>query len=244
MNPDQSEPVPEVDEDPKNLYLTRPVAADEAKNQCEPVLDQWVATIPFSPIKSFKTETEFRSAVEHAAYEVKVDTQIELRWFDEHEVPYIGQALPASPVSASTINDADIPFEIFADFAEHKESIDLVETRRKYSCNRCAASGRIQCTSCAGRGEVACGSCSGSGQRRCSTCYGAGQIKGERQASRLVTCGGCQGRGRIGNPSSTCERCNGSGTTLSSTGRISTVRAPPARRPERKPVQAAAVVGG
>ena len=203
---------PEVD---KELFLTRD-ANSSLQAACQEQIDTWASKIPFSPIKKFSQETTLVRAEELATYHVTVDTQIEKRWLEDHEVSYQRQSLPAVAVPKSAINPWNEVFISKCDFQPHRQSNDLMETRQAYSCTGCGATGRVQCDSCAGRGKVSCSSCGGSGRCRCGSCSGRGQISNHRSKTKLVNCPFCAGRGSQGGNSNftRCVQCYGRGTQI------------------------------
>ncbi len=205
-------PVPAPQSVP-DLFLARP-AGPPLVAECQKLLNYWAAGIPFSPIKNFTNETRFLRADELAVYQITVDTQIERRWLEDHEVPYRGQTLPATPRSRDSFDPWSLTFVRHADFQPHRSSQDLTETRRAYSCGSCRATGRVRCDKCAGRGRVHCSSCGGSGSNRCFSCSGSGHLSRHRTASRMVNCTSCAGSGRSGGGRSSCLGCNGRGMRL------------------------------
>ncbi len=197
-----------------NLFLKREVQDDALIAQCKNILDNWSNRIPFSPLKKIGSKTVFLSATEFAAYKTVVTTQIEERWLEDHDVPYRGLPLPRNFRSKAGIDPWAIPFERFADFAEHKQSIDLPETRQVYDCPRCNANGLITCPRCCGLTKIDCGSCSGHGFKPCGSCSGKGNIRKTKTIPRQVNCNSCSGRGYSGSSEQRCSSCGGKGTTI------------------------------
>ena len=193
------------------LFLKRKVKDDALITQCKNILDKWSNRIPFSPIKKLGSKTEFLSATELATYKTAVTTQIEKRWLEDHDVPYRGEPLPAKIRPKNEFDPWSMPFKRFADFSEHKQSIDLPDTRQVCDCPRCDATGRVPCPQCKGAGEVICGTCGGHGFNRCRNCSG-GQIRKTRKVPRQTNCEWCSGKGISFDKR--CTACGGKGTTF------------------------------
>jgi hypothetical protein len=192
----------------ESLFLTRDVN-EGLKRQCIATLDRWSASIPFAPIKKLGSKTEFVSGIELAAYHTTVTTQIEKRWFLDHEVPYRGQPLPSKLRSKIDYDVWKLDFRRYADFASHTESIDLQDTRHKFECPRCKGLGRVDCEACYARGWLTCHKCKNDGQLgwlKHSACGGQGQIRKTRKIAHTKRCG-CWDRKK-------CTRCGGKGTVV------------------------------
>lgn len=198
------------------LFLKREVQDQNLISQCKSILDNWSSRIPFSPIKKLGTKTEFLSVREYAAYKTTVTTQIERRWLEDHDVPYRDQQLPGKLCPKLAVDPWKMPFKQFADFSEHKQSIDLFDTRQVYDCPRCNATGKVTCPRCNGAGEVTCGTCNGHGFNPCRRCSGRGKLRKTKSVPRQVNCNYCSGRGYTGSGSNErrCNSCGGKGTTI------------------------------
>ena len=227
-------PPPSAVKDYGILFLKREVQDETLVAQCQTLLDHWSNSIPFSPVKQLGTKSDFVSATEFAAYRTTVTTQIEKRWLEDHEVPFRGQLLPAQFRPKSQVDPWKINFPRFADFASHRHSIDLPDTRKACDCSTCRASGKVTCSSCSGSGKVTCYKCRGRGQNQktreipyiavCTTCSGTGksdsgrgsgtcyscgggrQVNKTRTEEYYVPCGTCAASGKV-----TCSTCRGSG---------------------------------
>lgn len=201
-----------------NLYqvVTDPITIANLERQ----LDQWVSKIPFSPIKSFSRGVNRRVVLEYACFRATVKSQIETRWFESHEQPYRGEALPINPKSKNQFDIWAIHFNVAADFVEHKRSQILSDTKEAGICDSCRGKGDVDCGSCRGCGKVQCGSCRGSGHEKkertipyvavCNNCHGSGVSAGR---NRCLTCrgGGSENKTRREEYFSPCSRCGTTG---------------------------------
>jgi len=182
-------------------------------DKCRELLDQWSSSVPFSPIHKLGSETEFVEAKSHAVYHTKVTTQIQKRSLLDHEEPYRRQDVPETPLNKARIDPWQYDFPPNSDFAQHRRSKSVFESRRVYECSTCKASGEVTCGTCSGSGLDDCSDCNGLGSNECSTCDGGGQIARTRTRKEQAECSSCSGSGKF-NERLSCHRCHGRGTVF------------------------------
>ena len=189
----------------KPLFRSRKVNASGLIAGYQKMLDEYAESVPFTQIKNFTKQTDFVTAIEHATYEVTVQSQVEeRRLIIKRRTPYDGnppiERLPRQPKDVSTINPWQIEFQRAADFEAHTQSKILVDTCEVYNCPDCDAKGRVTCDDCKGNKQVTCGDCDGKTQVTCGTCKGSTKVRRTRVIVKEVACNFCVGKG--------CDRCN------------------------------------
>lgn len=218
-----------------NFILKQNVTEKSTTGNLLKILDEWAARIPFSPIKNFSKDTLQLEVTELVCYTVTVTTQIQKRWFENQSTPYRRQSLPDNIKIESDYKIWSLDFILAADFASHRRSQELIDTRHVYDCSTCNASGKVTCGVCSGYGKVKCSTCSGAGNIRrtrdvpyteaCYYCNGTGrsdhgrgntrcaissctggQVKKTRQEEYYVPCAQCAASGKV-----VCSTCRGHG---------------------------------
>jgi len=163
--------------------------------------------------KTFNQDSfKITSLTEKPFYKFDITTQLLEREYIEEIRAYIKNEKIPNSVSVSKKTDIwslkrrDNKFE-------DKTFIDeIIESKKKITCNICEGSGAATCDDCNGYGKLTCGDCSGDG--RCTSCDGRGE----------KDCYKCGGNGK-----DNCNKCHGSGVCAVCNGRGKSVNCPDCR---------------
>ncbi len=158
--------------------------------------------------KTFNQDSfKITSLTEKPFYKFGITTQLLEREYIEETRAYIKNEKIPNSVSVNKKTDIwslkrrDNKFE-------DKTFIDeIIESKKKITCNICEGSGAATCDDCNGYGKLTCGDCSGDG--RCTSCDG----RGEKDCYK---CGG--------NGEESCNKCHGSGVCTVCKGSGKSVR--------------------
>ncbi len=168
------------------LHPTEVVDSEILQN-CKRILNEWSASLPFSPSRELGNDAKLVSASQYYIYKFGILTDIAQRSFSLEKKPTAGNA-SRSPKDIKSYALWDI------------NSDNLTSNLRVLLPDTCYEE---NCDVCHGRSQVPCPSCGGNKKETCSHCHGSGQIDYEV----TVTCPVCHGKGKVNYGKEACPRC-------------------------------------